>query len=168
MHFLPKYIFVCALVVGLAPLSLCAEYSIPRAAKTASPVSVTIGYYDFQQVKNQIPPPASYFKSNCDFELAVKQIRQAERAKSDNKLEREKLKEELIEEYNGKLTPIAACMPVHEYNGRVARALNQVAREHGLDVILDVSNVMPGKALVIEKGLNVTDEVIRRMDPTPE
>jgi len=53
-------------------------------------------------------------------------------------------------------------------NEKIARAVNAVARENDLDLVVDGAGVFTGGQQVLENGLDITSETIKKLQPAAQ
>lgn len=139
-----------------------------------SAVTVKIGYLNLGMVKANFPQAAN---SEILKAQAEAQLREEARTLNDalQKLKEEKKPEEEIKKHieisqtkiNAKQQALAQLLQTQENQVRVsiAQAVNAVAKEKGLDIIVDGQSIFAGGQKFLDNGVDVTREVIAKLRP---
>ena len=51
-------------------------------------------------------------------------------------------------------------------NQNIAQALNMVAKDKGLDLVVDTSTILAGGDKLVNNGVDITEEVIKKLSPS--
>jgi Skp family chaperone for outer membrane proteins len=154
-----------------------AMLAIPANAASgnaAQPVSAKLGYFNLQMVKASYPEAAAV---NSLEEKAKEMLRH--NVEEGNKQLQEmqkagKPKEEIEKKQHELQTAIAAQQQALgqllssnsiEANRAIAQAAVAVAKDKGLDVVIDGAGIFAGGEKFINNGEDVTDAVIKRLVP---
>jgi Skp family chaperone for outer membrane proteins len=139
--------------------------------KTASPATVKIGYFNLALVKATTPAgDAEALKNQAegqlrrDIETGQKAI---EKAKADKKTD-EELKDmvkQVQTELAAKQQALAQIVQsaTMQDTQRLVGAVANVAKKKGLDLIVDANSVYAGGKEVLDKGVDVTSDVVEAM-----
>lgn len=152
-----------AVVLGLT----CAS----SAMAAAGPFKV--GYLDLEKVKQGFPDAAraDFAKAQAESQLrdiVAKANAELDKAAKDKKepAELEKMKHDFQLQISGmqQAFNMSVMSQTVETNSRIAAASNAVAKEKGLDIVVDVRNVFGG-ADKLAGCEDVTDAVLKRLAP---
>jgi len=143
------------------------------AQKQAQASTVKIGYFNLALVKAKTPAgDADALKNQAegqlrrDIETGQKAI---EKARADKKTEQEikdivkQVQTELAAKQQA-LFQLVQTATLQDTQKMVA-AVNTVAKKKGLDLIVDANSVYAGGKEVLEKGVDVTTDVIEAINP---
>lgn len=156
-------------------LSMVAITGPAFAQKVATPTTVKLGYYNLSMVKTSFPEAAG---SDSLRQQAESQLRgfqedankRLQKALDDKKPkeEVEKLRNDLQQEYNGRLQALSQLVStqVAIANQNIAQALNMVAKDKGLDLVVDTSTILAGGDKLVNNGVDITEEVIKKLSPS--
>ena len=157
----------------LASLLVAGTLSPAFAQKTASATSLKIGYFNLQMVKaSGTGSDAEALKNQAesqlrrDIEAGQKAIQKArEEKKSDEDLK--KIVQQVQTELAAKQQALGQL--VQTQNGietqRMMGAVNQVAKDKGLDLIVDGAGVFAGGQKVLDSGVDVTEDIVKALNP---
>ena len=155
-------------------LSMVAITGPAFAQKVATPTTVKLGYYNLSMVKTSFPEAAG---SDSLRQQAESQLRgfqedankRLQKALDDKKPkeEIEKLRNDLQSEYNGRLQALSQLVStqVAIANQNIAQALNMVAKDKGLDLVVDTSTILAGGDKLVSNGVDITEDVIKKLSP---
>lgn len=155
-------------------LSMVAITGPAFAQKAATPTTVKLGYYNYNMVKTSFPEAAGSdsLRQQAESQLRAFQEdanKRLQKAQDDKKPkeEIEKLKNELQAEYNGRLQALSQLVStqVAIANQNIAQALNLVMKDKGLDLVVDTSTILAGGDKLVNNGIDVTDEVVKKLNP---
>ncbi len=143
------------------------------AQKTASATSVKIGYFNLQLVKASGTGGASEalkaqaeMQMRRDFETGQKAIQKArEEKKSDEDLK--KIVHQVETELAAKQQALSQLVQTQNTieNNRMMQAVAQVAKDKGLDLIVDGAGVFAGGQKVLDNGVDVTEDIVKTLSP---
>jgi Skp family chaperone for outer membrane proteins len=151
-----------------------AIFDAPASAqKAASPSTVKIGYFNLALVKAKTPAgDADALKNQAegqlrrDIETGQKAI---EKARADKKTEAEikdivkQVQTELAAKQQALFQLVQSA--TLQDTQRLVQAVNIVAKKKGLDLIVDANAVYAGGKEVLDKGVDVTNDVIEAVNP---
>lgn len=161
------------LSIALA-LVVSAVFNAPAfAQKAASPATVKIGYFNLIAVKAKTPAgDAESLKNQAeaqlrrDIETGQKAI---EKARGDKKTEAElkDIVKQVQTELAAKQQALAQLVQsaTLQDTQRLVQAANTVAKKKGLDLVVDANSVYAGGKEVLDKGVDVTTDVIEVLNP---
>lgn len=144
------------------------------AAGAATSVSVKIGYFNLALVKASYPESAG---SETLRVQAENQLRRdvEEGNKSLSKLQEEKKPKEEIEkkaqqlqtEINAKQRALIELVQTQQQlaNQQIATAVARVAKEKGLDLVVDGAGVFSGGDKIVSSGEDITDAIVKLLAP---
>lgn len=162
---------VCAALALVAMTSA----SLPAfAQKSATATSLKIGYFNLALVKASYPEAAGSetLRTNAenmlrrDVEEGNKRLQKAQEDKK-SKEEISKMASDLQLEINAKqqaliqLVQSQAAMATQN----IAQAVNAVARDKSLDLVVDGAGVFAGGDKIVNNGLDITQDVIKKLEP---
>ncbi|MCC7529995.1 MAG: OmpH family outer membrane protein [Candidatus Melainabacteria bacterium] len=143
------------------------------AQKTASSTSVKIGYFNLQMVKaSGTGSDAEALKAQAesqlrrDIEAGQKAIQKArEEKKSDEDLK--KIVQQVQTELAAKQQALGQLVQTQNAieNNRLIQAVAQVAKDKGLDLIVDGAGVFAGGQKVLDSGVDVTEDIVKTLIP---
>lgn len=159
-------LIVLASSLGFAPAAL--------AEKAATATSVKIGYFNYNLVKAAYPEAADSERMKNQAEEQLKRDvmdgnTKLQKAKEDKKSEDEikKMQETLQIAITAKQQALVEM--VQRENAiaqeRVRRAVSDVAKDKGLDLIIDGAGVFAGGQKIVENGVDVTEDVVKKLSP---
>lgn len=148
----------------------------PAANKQpAQSVSVKMGYFNLILVKAAFPESAA---STALEEKAKEMLRRAVedankqltdmQTANKPKDEIEKKKDQLQIEISAKQQALMQLLSANaaEANRAIAGAVGNVAKEKGLDVVIDGAGIFAGGEKFISSGEDVTDAIIKKLNPS--
>ncbi len=143
------------------------------AQKTASATSMKIGYFNLAMVKaSGTGGDAEALKNQAesqlrrDIEAGQKAIQKArEEKKSDDDLK--KIVQQVQTELAAKQQALAQLVQTQNAieTQRLMGAVNQVAKDKGLDLIVDGAGVFAGGQKVLDSGVDVTEDIVKTLNP---
>jgi Skp family chaperone for outer membrane proteins len=158
-----------AALAVLAAISATPAFSAP-----AQSVAVKIGYFNLALVKASFPEAAG---SEALRVQAENQLRRdvEEGNKSLQKLQEDKKPKEEVEkrasqlqtEINAKQRALIELVQTQQAlaNQTIAQTVAAVAKEKGLDVVVDGSGVFSGGDKIVNSGEDITDAIVRKLSP---
>jgi Skp family chaperone for outer membrane proteins len=157
----------------LASLLVAGTLSPAFAQKTASATSLKIGYFNLQMVKASGTGSDSEALKNQaesqlrrDIEAGQKAIQKArEEKKSDEDIK--KIVQQVQTELAAKQQALAQLVQTQNSmeQQRIFGAVNQVAKDKGLDLIVDGAGVFAGGQKVLDSGVDVTEDIVKTLTP---
>ncbi len=144
------------------------------AQKTAFPTSVKIGYFNLALVKASYPESAGSetLRINAeailrqDVEEGNKRLQKAQEEKKP-KDDLDKMAKELQTQINAQQQAMVQLVQtqVAIANQKIAQAVNSVAKEKSLDLVVDGQGVFAGGDKVINGGVDITEDVMKKLQP---
>ncbi len=153
---------------------ICCSFSVAPAFadKAAIPSSVKIGYFSLNQVKLGVPEAASsevlraqaQNQLRADVEESNKKLNKMREEKKSTE-EINKIKAQMEIELAAKRHALARILQTSDALAaeKIYTAVKLVAKEKGLDLIVDLGGVFEGGQRVIENGVEVTDEILKKV-----
>lgn len=149
--------------------------SVPAfAQKVAAPTSVKIGYFNLALVKASYPEAAGSetLRTNAenmlrrDVEEGNKRLQKAQEDKKP-KEEVERMARDLQTEINAKQQALIQLVQTQAATAtqNIAQAVNAIARDKSLDMVVDGAGVFAGGDKIINNGVDITQDVIKRLEP---
>lgn len=149
--------------------------SVPALAqKAASSVSVKIGYFNLGMVKASFPEgiESEQLKNQADGQLrhAIEEgNKQVEKAKEDKKSAEEiqKLIDKIQTEVSAKQQALSELVQNSNASaaGKLFQVVNAVAKDHGLDLVVDGAGVYAGGQKLLDNGVDVTQDIVKKLTP---
>jgi len=162
-----RFAFLTALsMVALAP---CAN-----AQKSASQINVKVGYVNLAMIKANTPDSASSeeltHKAETFLKLSVEESnKRLAKAQEEKKSEEEikKLKSDLQTQINAKQQAYAELVQSSQAQSlqRISAAVNSVASDKGLDLVVDGGGVLAGGQKLLDNGIDITNDVVKKLAP---
>ena len=144
------------------------------AAGTATTVSVKIGYINLALVKASYPESAgsealrvqAENQLRRDVEEGNKQLTKLQEEKKP-KEELEKKAQQLQTEINAKQRALIELVQTQQQiaNQQIAQAVAKVAKDKGLDMVVDGAGVFWGGDKIVSSGEDITDACVRLLSP---
>jgi Skp family chaperone for outer membrane proteins len=145
------------------------------AQKSATQINVKVGYVNLAMIKASTPAgaqseelthraeaflKASVEESNKRLQAAITEKKSEEDIK--------KLKADLQTQINAKQQAYAELVTSsqEEARQRIQQAADQVAKEKGLDLIVDGAGVLAGGQKLMDNGVDITQDVVKRLTPS--
>lgn len=156
-------------------LTLCSALLLPNPASAQkAPVSkqFKIGYFNLAMVKLSCPEAVRSEALRIQAEAQLKRDveegnRKIERAQAGKKAPEEiqKLVQTIQTEINAKQQALGQLLQTSsaQANEKVARAVNSVAQEKGLDLVVDGAGIFTGGKDVLENGVDITNDTIKKL-----
>ncbi len=145
------------------------------AANSANSMSVKVGYFNLALVKASFPESAgsevlrtqAESQLRRDVELGNSRLQKSQEEKKP-KEEIEKMAQQLQVEINAKQRALIELVQnqTQSANQQIAAAVAQVARDKGLDMVVDGAGVYAGGDKIVSSGEDITDSVVKRLSPT--
>lgn len=162
-------------VTRIAALSVLAAIAVvPALAAPAQQLSVKIGYFNLALVKASFPEAAGGEALRVQAENQLRRDVE-EGNKSLQKLQEDKKPKEEIEkrasqlqtEINAKQRALIELVQTQQAlaNQTIAQTVASVAKEKGLDVVVDGSGVFSGGDKIVNSGEDITDAIVRKLAP---
>ncbi len=159
-----------ALLVAVSGLSTPAF-----AQKSAQQTSVKIGYFNLALVKASYPEAAgsellrtqAENQLRRDVEEGNKRLQKAQEEKKP-KEELEKMARDLQTEINAKQQALIQLVQTQAAiaTQNIAQAVNMVAKEKSLDLVVDGAGVFAGGDKIVNNGEDITEAVVKKLSPT--
>ncbi|MBY0360054.1 MAG: OmpH family outer membrane protein [Candidatus Obscuribacterales bacterium] len=155
-------------------IALLAFTTSSAFAATASPVSVKIGYLNLQLVKASFPEAAGSETLRVQAENQLRRDveegnKVLQKLQTDNKPkeEIEKKARDLQTEINAKQQALIQLVQTQQAiaNQTISQAVAQVAKDKGLDLVIDGSGVFVGGDKIVNNGEDITDAIVKRLAP---
>lgn len=159
-------------------VALCAfvgsAVAAPALAAAANPMSVRIGYFNLQLVKASFPEAAGSETLRVQAENQLRRDveegnKMLQKLQADNKPkeEIEKKARDLQTEINAKQQALIQLVQTQQAiaNQTIAQAVAQVAKDKGLDLVIDGSGVFAGGDKIVNNGEDITDAIVKRLAP---
>lgn len=160
---------ICLLLTGAAAPSF--------AQKTAAQVSVKVGYFNLALVKASFPEAAGaeLLRTQAENELREyvrkgnESLQKAQEAKKP-KEELEKLAHEMQLQINAQQQALIQLVQTQNAiaTQNIAQAVNTVAKDKGLDLVVDGAGVFAGGDKIVNNGQDITEDVIKKLSPTAQ
>ncbi len=155
-----------------AILSLAAPAAM--AAGSATTINAKVGYFNLALVKASYPESAgsealrvqAENQLRRDVEEGNKRLQKAQEEKKE-KAEVEKMAQQLQTEINAKQRALIELVQTQQQiaNQQIASAVAQVAKEKGLDLVVDGAGVYSGGDKIIASGEDITDALVKKLSP---
>jgi Skp family chaperone for outer membrane proteins len=163
-----------SLALALISAALITVPANAASGNAAQPVSVKMGYFNLQTVKASYPEAAAVNSlEEKAKEMLRRNVEQANKELSDMQ-KANKPKEEIDKKMHELQTGIAAQQQALgqllssnsiEANRAIAQAAAAVAKDKGLDLVIDGAGIYAGGEKFINSGEDVTEAVIKRLVP---
>lgn len=158
-----------ALLVAMASVSAPAF-----AQKTATPTSIKIGYFNLALVKASYPEAAgsellrtqAENQLRRDVEAGNQRLQKAQEEKKP-KEEVEKMARDLQTEINAKQQALIQLVQTQAAiaTQNIAQAVNAVAKDKSLDLVVDGAGVFAGGDKIVNNGVDITEDLIKKLAP---
>lgn len=148
-----------------------------HAQKTATPASLKVGYFNLNLVKISCPETAGSETLRLQAESQLKrEVEQANRrlqkAQEEKRTPEElkKLTSDIQSEINAKQQALAQLVQTAtaQATEKIFQTVNQVAQEKGLDLVIDGAGVYAGGQKVIDNGVDVTADIMKKISPASQ
>ena len=144
------------------------------AQKSASQINVKVGYVNLGMIKASTPASASSEELTHRAEAFLKQAveesnkrlaKAIEEKKSEDDIK--KLKSDLQIQINAKQQAYAELVQSEQAQAlqAISAAVNSVASEKGLDLVVDGGGVLAGGQKLLDNGVDITSEVVKKLAP---
>lgn len=153
---------------------LAAITAAPALAAPAQSVSVKIGYFNLALVKASYPEAAgsetlrvqAENQLRRDVEEGNKALQKLQEDKKP-KEEVEKRAQQLQTEINAKQRALIELVQTQTAiaNQTIAQTVASVAKEKGLDLVIDGSGVFSGGDKIVNSGEDITDAIVKKLAP---
>lgn len=164
-----KFITSTVAAVALAVVGLA-----PSMAAPAQQTSVKIGFFNLALVKQSYPASATYeqLKNRAEAMLRAyveegnKMLQKAQEEKKP-KEEIEKMAKQLQTEVNARQQALAELIQgqAQQSQQAIAIAVGSVAKDKGLDVVVDGAAVFSGGEKIVANGEDITELVVAKLAP---
>lgn len=161
----------------LSTLSLSALLAVASsvpAMSAAQQIPLKVGYFNLALVKASYPESAgaeslrvqAENQLRIDVEEGNKRLQKAQEDKKP-KEELEKMARDLQTEINAKQQALIRLIQTNTAiaNQNIAQAVNAVAKDKGLDVVVDGAGVFAGGEKIVNSGEDITDPIVKRLTP---
>ena len=144
------------------------------AQKAATPVNVKVGYFNLNLVKMADPEAvgSDSLKNQAESQLrrdVDEGNKKVQKARDEKKSAEEvtKMVEQLQLEIAAKNQALAQLVQNNNAiaQDRLRQVINGVAKDRGLDLIIDGAGVFAGGQKVLDNGVDVTDEIAKKLNP---
>lgn len=162
------------LISSLALGTIFALSTPAWAAGAAQPVSVKFGYFNLALVKASYPEAAgsealrvqAENQLRSDVEKGNEQLKKMQDEKKP-KEEIEKAARDLQTQINAKQQALIQLVQTQSAMATqaIATAVSQVAKEKGVDVVVDGAGVFAGGERLVNNGEDITEAVIKKLTP---
>ncbi len=159
---------------AIAVVAALAASGPALAQKTAQPTSVKIGYFNLALVKASYPEAAgsellrtqAEGQLRRDVEEGNKRLQKAQEEKKP-KEELEKIARDLQTEINAKQQALVQLVQTQTAiaNQNIAQAVNAVAKDKSLDLVVDGAGVYAGGDKIVNNGIDITEDVVKKLAP---
>jgi outer membrane protein len=164
------------LLVSIASLSIaitCGATQV-RAAGSAQATTVKIGYFNLALVKAAYPEAkeSEELREKADSQLkreVEESNKRLQKARDDKKSpdDLKKLTEQLQIEINAKQRALAELVGSANASTteKILQAVNTVAKEKGIDLVVDGAGVFAGGQKVLDNGADITEDIVKQLRP---
>jgi Skp family chaperone for outer membrane proteins len=163
--------------IQLLVLLTCSSLSLMAPAlaqKTATTTSVKIGYFNANLVRASYPESAGTeaLKNQAesqlrhDVDVANKQIQQMQQDKKPSEDIQKAVRDNQIA-INAKQQALAQLLQTQNALARekIQEAVNSVAKDKSLDLVIDAEGVFAGGKTVLDNGIDITNEIVKKLAP---
>jgi Skp family chaperone for outer membrane proteins len=175
---LARYPIVDNLRVGAIAFALVLLFAQPvLAQKNATAAPLKVGYFNLSLVKISCPETAgsetlrlqAENQLKREVEQANKRLQKAQEEKRTPE-ELKKLTSDIQAEINAKQQALAQLVQTAtaQASEKIFQAVNQVAQEKGLDLVIDGAGVYAGGQKVIDNGVDVTADIMKKISPASQ
>lgn len=158
----------------LASLLVAGTLSPAFAQKAANATSLKIGYFNLSMVKASGTGSDSEALKNQaesqlrrDIEAGQKAIQKAREEKKTEE-ELKKIVQQVQTELAAKQQALAQLVSAQAQleQQRIFGAANQVAKDKGLDLVVDGAGVFAGGQKVLDNGVDITEDIVKALNPS--
>lgn len=175
---LDRSLWVDNLKLGTVFFALTLLFCQPSLAqKSATAAPLKVGYFNLNLVKISCPETAgsetlrlqAENQLKREVEQANKRLQKAQEEKRTPE-ELKKLTSDIQAEINAKQQALAQLVQTAtaQASEKIFQAVNQVAQEKGLDLVIDGAGVYAGGQKVIDNGVDVTADIMRKISPASQ
>ncbi len=160
--------------VAALSLAVASAFTPAFAGKPAQATTVKIGYFNLALVKASYPEAAGSESLRTqaenqlrrDVEEGNKTLQKAQEEKKP-KEELEKMARDLQTTINAKQQALIQLVQTQAAiaTQNIAQAVNQVAKEKTLDLVVDGAGVFAGGDKIVNSGDDITEAVIKKLQP---
>ncbi len=161
----------------------CAAFSLVLAGasspvfaqKSASPVSLKVGYFNLALVKASYPEAAGAETLRTQAENELREFVRRGNESLQKAQEEKKPKEELDKMARDLQLQInaqqqALIQLVQTQNAiatqNIAQVVNAVAKEKNLDLVIDGAGVYAGGDKIVNNGVDITEDIVKKVSPS--
>ena len=166
------------LLLGTISVVLSLLFCQPTLAqKSATAATLKVGYFNLNLVKISCPETAgsetlrlqAENQLKREVEQANKRLQKAQEEKRTPE-ELKKLTSDIQAEINAKQQALAQLVQTAtaQASEKIFHAVNQVAQEKGLDLVIDGAGVYAGGQKVIDNGVDVTGDIMKKISPASQ
>ncbi len=143
-------------------------------AFAAQPVSLKLGYFNLALVKASFPEAAGSETLRVQAENMLRQNveegnKMLQKMQTDSKAKEdiEKAARQLQTEINAKQQALIQLVQTQQAiaNQSIAQAVSSVAKEKGLDLVVDGAGVFAGGEKIVNNGEDITDAIVKKLAP---
>lgn len=162
-------------LVAIAAGLMASSSTLPASAGQSQTMSVKMGYFNLTQVKSQHPASAGLDR----LENNARELLRADAEKGNALLvqmqkdgksadEVKAKAQELQLQLNAKMEATMTLLNGNRNSAtsEILQAVNTVAKDKGLDVVVDANGVFSGGDKVVNSAEDVTDAVIQKLVPS--
>ncbi len=159
-------------VRNMALAALIALSVVPAMA--ASPITLKLGYFNLALVKASFPEAAGSETLRVQAENMLRQnveegnkMLQKMQTDSKSKDDIQKAASQLQTEINAKQQALIQLVQTQTAiaNQNIAQAVASVAKERGLDLVVDGAGVFAGGEKIVNNGEDITDAIVKKLAP---
>lgn len=159
------YSMLCLTLLGSATKPAFAD-------KSATSISLKVGYFNAGLVKASCPEGAEseLLKNQADAQLrhdVQEGNDRLQKAITDKKSPEEiaKIKDQLQTQIDAKQQALVQIVQTSNAlaSEKIAQAVNSVAKDKGLDVVIDGGGVYAGAQRIVENGVDITQEIVEKL-----
>jgi Skp family chaperone for outer membrane proteins len=164
----------CAAMALIIASGLVVPAYAQGSKTTATPTSVKMGYFNLALVKASFPEAAGsdQLRQNAESMLRQKVVdgnSALQKAQKDGKSKQEldQMAKDIQLEVNAAQQALAQLVQQQAASATqaIAIAVNRVARDRSLDVVVDGAGVYAGGDKIVNNGVDVTQEIIKLLQP---
>jgi Skp family chaperone for outer membrane proteins len=149
--------------MGISVLCLAGSAPAFAGAGSAQTVPIKMGYFNLVQIKTSFPQAAAATTlEERAKELLRKNVEDANKQLVE--LQKQNKPSEEIEKQHAMASLLSNTSA--DANRSIAQAVLSVAKEKGLDIIIDASGIYAGGDKFASSGEDVTEAVLKRLVPT--
>jgi Skp family chaperone for outer membrane proteins len=165
---------LCAAIALVIASGLSSVPAYAQGKTTATPTSLKMGYFNLALVKASFPEAAGsdQLRQNAESMLRQKVVdgnSALQKAQKDGKTKQEldQMAKDIQLEVNSAQQVLAQLVQqqVAMATQAIAIAVNRVARDKSLDVVVDGAGVYAGGDKIVNNGADVTQDIIKLLQP---